>query len=92
MNTAEPKLNGLSDIRFASIIFLFRLAGIPFKLKNVSTIYAVYMKTMIICSCSMFIGMFADVCVHWDDLGRAMKTMRVLIGIGNVIWIHFYCM
>jgi len=91
MNTAEPKIKGLSDIRFGSIIFLFRLAGIPVKVKKISAIYVVYMITVIICSCSMFIGMFADVYVHWDDLGSAMTSIRALFPLTNVMWIYSCC-
>jgi hypothetical protein len=91
MNTAETKVKGLSDIRFASIIFLFRLAGIPVKMKKISTIYAAYIITVIICSSCTFIGMFADANVHWDYSGRAMTSMRVLIPFTNVMWIFLYC-
>jgi hypothetical protein len=91
MNTAEPKVKGLSDIRFASIIFLFRLAGIPVKLKKISTIYAMYMITVIVCSCSTFIGVFLAVYVHWDYLGRAMTSMRALIPFTNIMWIFSCC-
>jgi hypothetical protein len=91
MNTEEPKVKELSDIRFASTIFLCRLAGIPVKMKKISTIYAAYMITVIICSCSTYIGMFADVNVHWDDLGRAMTSMRALITFTNIMWIFLYC-
>jgi len=91
MNTEETKLNGLLDIRFPSIIFLFRLAGIPVKLKKISTTYIVYMITVIICSCCMLIGMFLDVYIHWDDLGRAMSTVRALIAFANFMWIFSIC-
>ena len=91
MNTAQTKVNGLKDIRFASIIFLYRLAGIPVKMKKISTIYAAYMITLIVCSCSTFIGMIADVNIHWDNLGRAMTSMRVLFPFTNVMWIFSYC-
>jgi len=91
MNTGEIKIKGPSDIRFASIIFLFRLAGIPVKMKKISTIYCVYMITVIICSCSTFIGMFADVNAHWDYLGRAMTSMRALFSYANAMWIFSYC-
>jgi len=91
MNTGETKLSGLFDIRFASIIFLFRLAGIPVKVKKISTIYAVYTITMIICYFSTLIGMFADVYVHREDLGRVMTTMRVLISFTNFTWIFSNC-
>jgi len=91
MNRKETKLKGLSEIRFGSIIFLFRMAGIPLKMKKVSTIYSVYMITVIICTFSTFIGMFVDAYIHWDDLGRAMTSIRMLIPFTNVIWIYFYC-
>jgi len=91
MSTSEPKGKGLSYIRFASIIFLFRLAGIPVKMKEIPTIYAAYMITVIICSSSTFIGIFADVNVHWDNLGRAMTSMRALFLFTNVMWIFSYC-
>jgi hypothetical protein len=90
MNTEEPKLKGLSQSRFGSLVFLIRMAGIPVKVKKVSTIYAIYMITMILCGFSMFIGMFVDVYIHWDDLGRAMTTIRVLIPYTNAIWMYFY--
>ena len=73
------------------MIFLLRMAGIPLKMKNISTIYNIYMKTVIICSCSMIVGMFVDVYIHRYDLGRSMTTMRVLISLMNVMWIFSYC-
>jgi len=91
MNRQETKPNGLSDNRFGSMIFLLRMAGIPIKVKKISTIYNIYMKTVIICSCSTLIGMLVDVYSHRDDLGRAMTTMRVLIPFTNVMWIFSYC-
>ena len=91
MNTEEPKLKGVSERRFGSMIFLLRIAGIPVKMKKVSTIYAVYMVTLTVCGYSTFIGMFVDVYLHWDDLGRAMKTLSVLIPFTNIMWIFSYC-
>jgi len=91
MHRKEQKLKDLSEIRFSSMIFLFRMAGIPLKMKQMPTIYAVYMITVIVCSFSTFLGMFVDVYIHWDDLGRAMTTVRMLIPITNVMWVFSYC-
>jgi len=90
MKTEKTKLKGLSEIRFRSTIFLLRMAGIPFQMKKVSTIYAVYMVTVIVCCFSTILGMFFDVYVHWDDLGHAMTTMRILFPFTNIIWIFSY--
>jgi hypothetical protein len=91
MNRKEPKLKGLSEIRFGSMVFLFRMAGIPLKVKKIPTIYGVYMIIVITCSCSMFTGMFVDVYINWEELGRVMTTMRALIPFTNVMWILLYC-
>ena len=90
-NTDKSKLKGLSQTRFGSMIFLFRMAGIPFEMKKISIIYTVYMITVIICSCSTYIGMFVDVYIHWDDLGRAMTSIHMLIPFTNIMWIFLYC-
>jgi hypothetical protein len=90
MYTEVPKLKRQSNIRFGSIIFLLRMAGIPFKMKKISPIYAIYMITMIIFSCSTFIGMFVDVYIHWDELGRAMTNLRVSIQYTNILFVYFY--
>ena len=89
MNPEETKVKGLSEFRFGSMIFLFRMAGIPFKMKKVSTIYALYMITVNVCCCSTVIGMFVDVYIHWDDLGSSVMT--VLISFVNIMWIFSNC-
>ena len=91
MNRKETKLKGLSEIRLGPTIFLLRMAGVPFKMKKVSIIYAIYMRTMFICASTTYLGMCVDVYVHWDELGRAMTTMRALFSFTNVMWIFSNC-
>jgi hypothetical protein len=91
MDNELPEVKGLSNSRFGSIIFLLRLAGIPFKMKKMSTLYTIYLITVISCTFTTYIGMFVDVYIHRDDLGHAMTNIRVSIGFTNVLWILFYC-
>jgi len=91
MEGEELKVKGLSEIRFSRIIFLLRLAGIPFKIKKMPTLYIIYMVTVIICTCSTILGMCIDVYVYRDDLGHVMTNMRVLSGIFSLVWIYFSC-
>ena len=91
MDSEKIKLNSLTYRRFGSIILLFRLAGIPFQKKKISIIYAIYMRTVIICASTTYLGMLVDVYVHWNDLERAMTTLRVLILVTNMMWIYTYC-
>ena len=86
----ESKLKAPSEIRFGSTIFLLRMAGIPLKMKKLKPLFTIYMVTVITCSCSAFIGLYVDVYIHRDDLGRAMTTMRVLLPFTNAMWIFSY--
>jgi hypothetical protein len=91
MESEDTKIKNLKESRFASVIFLLRLGGIPFQMKTISTTYAVYMRTATVCACTTYLGMLADVYVHMDDLGHSMTTMRVLITVMNMMWIYTYC-
>ena len=91
MNIRKTKLKELSEIRFGSTIFLLRMAGIPLKMKKLKPIYTIYMVTVIVCSCSTFIGMSVDAYIRRGDLGGAMATMRTLIPFTNIMWIFSYC-
>jgi len=59
-------------------------------MKKVTTNYAVYMITLILCSFTTYICMVVNVCLHWDDLGCTMTSMLVLIPITNKMWIMLY--
>jgi hypothetical protein len=91
MDKEVTKVNGPLYCRFGSAIFLLRLAGIPFKMKKMSTLYAIYMITVISCTCTTFVGMFVEVYINRDDLGHAMTNMRASIGFTNVLGMFFHC-
>jgi len=91
MDNEVTEVKGLSISRFGSIIFLLRLAGIPFKMKKISTLYSLYMVTAISCSCTTFVGMLVDVYIHRDDLGHVMTNIRASITSTNILWIFFNC-
>jgi hypothetical protein len=91
MEREETKVKELREIRFSWIIFFLRVAGIPFKMTKMSPFYVFYMVTVIICTCSMFLGMFVDVYIYRDDLNHVMSSIRPLIGISGVVWIYFSC-
>jgi hypothetical protein len=91
MGNEVPEVKGLSNSRFGSIIFFLRLAEIPFKMKKMSTLYAIYMITVISYTCTTLVGMFVDVYIHRDDPGHVMKNIRVSVGFTKVLLILFYC-
>jgi len=91
MEKKKPKAKELSEIRFSWIILFLRLGGIPFKLKEMSSLYAIYMITVIICTFSTYLGMFVDVYIHRDDFSHVMTNLRVLTGMTIVLWIYFSC-
>jgi hypothetical protein len=91
MNKKETKLNGQSESRFGSMIFLLRLAGIPLRMKKISNVYAVYMIAVIVCDSTIYLGMLGDVYVHRYELGRAMTSIRALFSFTNAAWLFSIC-
>jgi hypothetical protein len=91
MEIEEEKLKTTSQICFSFVVFFFRFAGVPFNINQISNIYAIYIITVVICSCTTFVGLLADMYIHMDDLGHIMTSMRVLIPLMNTLFIYFYC-
>ena len=91
MEEGKANVKKPSEIRFSWIIFFLRLAGIPFKMKKMSTLYVIYMITVNICTYSTSVGMFVDVYMHRDDLSHVVTNLRVLTGVSMVLWIYFCC-
>jgi len=80
-----------SDNYFNSIIFLFRVAGVPIKINKISTTYATYMLTVVFCTCTTIIGSVVGVYKNRDDLGYIMTSIRVLLAFINDMVIYVYC-
>ena len=91
MSISKTKLKSLSEIRFGSMIFLFRMAGIPFKMNNLKPLYTIYMVITIVSTYSTFIGVYVQAYKHREDLGSAMTILRALITFTNVMWTFSYC-
>jgi hypothetical protein len=91
MEREETEVKELSEVLFRRIIFLFRLAGIPFKMKKISTLYFIYAVTVNFCSGSALLGLFVDAYLHRDDLGYVMTTIRLLSAMTSVVWIYISC-
>ena len=81
----------LSEIRFSSVVLLFRIAGIPLKMKKMSTLYTIYMITVIFCTSTTFVGMIIDVYVHRDNLRHTVTNIRASITSTNIVWMWCYC-
>ena len=90
MESADTKMKSLSERRFGLIIFLLRSGGIPFKMKKISTIYTVYMTTLIVCGYATYIGLLLDGYIYLDNLELVMTTIRVLGPMTNIMWLHTY--
>ena len=91
MEREETKVKGLSEIRFRSVIFLLRLGGIPFKMKEMSPVYVIYMLAVVISTWSTFLGLFVDVYINRGNLAHVVTTVRVLTGTAIALWIYIAC-
>jgi len=84
-------MESLFESRFFSVVLLFRIAGIPLKMNKMSTLYTIYMLTVIFCTSTTFVGMIADVYVHRDNLRHVATNVRSSITAADMLWIWCYC-
>jgi energy-converting hydrogenase Eha subunit F len=80
--------NNLHESRFKILFFIFRLAGLPIKLKPVSRIQTVYSATIIVCNYVTTVSVFMDTFVQTRNLEDVMKKLRLLIGFIYFAWLH----
>ena len=80
--------NNLLESRFKILLFIFRLGGLPLKLKSESRINAVYSATIIVCFYITSLCIFMDTFVPGHVLEDAMKKLRSLIGFILITWMH----
>jgi len=80
--------NNLYENRFKILLFIFRLGGLPIRLKSVSKINTVYNSTIIVCFYFTFVSLFMDTFVHKGQMVYAMKKVRQFIGLSITAWMH----
>jgi hypothetical protein len=80
--------NNLYENRFKILLFIFRLSGLPIKLKTVSRIYTVYSATILVCFYVTTLCLFMDTFVHRHQLDYAMKKLRVFLAFALALWMH----
>jgi hypothetical protein len=78
----------LHESRFKTILFTFRLIGLPIKLKSVSRINTVYNATIVVCFYITAVSLYMDTFVHRHQLEYAMKKLRLFISVILAAWMH----
>jgi hypothetical protein len=76
------------ESRFKILLFIFRMGGIPLKLKSVSRIYTAYSVTVMVCFYITAVCIFVDMLVHRRQLDYAMKKMRLFLAFAIAVWMH----
>ena len=80
--------SNLHESRFKILLFIFRMSGLPLKLKSVSRIYTVYSATIIVCFYITTVSLFMDTLDHRRQLDYAMKKLRVFLGFAIALWLN----
>ena len=87
--TSVSQGNNNHEIRFKTLLFLWRLGGIPLHMKSVSRANTLYNVTVIVCFYITNLCLGMDTFVHRHQLRYAMKKFNVLLGMQIVVWTHF---
>jgi hypothetical protein len=77
VKTREQHESGLSQRRFGTILFLFKLAGIPLGTHPVPRIQIVYNITIALCHYFTYVSCVMDIYVNRNNLEELVKSIRL---------------
>jgi hypothetical protein len=87
MNTKEPQVCDVTEIRFRTVLTFLRIGSIPANMKKLSVLTLVYNALVLLHGYAMYLAFLMDSVVHRDDLKRFMKTFRSLVVASLVLWL-----
>jgi hypothetical protein len=79
----------LLEIRFRKLLLTLRAAGIPVSIQSVSRVRRAYNVIIAVSFYITFCSALMDF-VSADNLKQLMKGTRVVLGMGVVMWQHFF--
>jgi hypothetical protein len=90
MKPDGPHESGLARSRFGTILFIFRLAGIPLNTQSVSPVRSAYNTAIVLCFYITCLSCLMDILVNNNNLEELMKTIRVFFPMILDILIHIF--
>jgi hypothetical protein len=78
----------LSERRFRTLFFVMRLGGVPFNMKNISTVHAIYNGAILMCFCVTYFSVIMGFIVTRHNLEETMNNVRLVYGLGIVTWTY----
>jgi cytochrome b subunit of formate dehydrogenase len=88
MNTKEPRVCGVTEDRFRTILMFLRMAGVPINMKHASMLHSTYNVLMTINAYALCLAFYMDIIIHNDDLKNFMKTFRIVNSSLVLHWLH----
>jgi len=90
METQNILGNSLSEHRFRNILFTLRLTGIPLNMRSVSTVRTIYNGIVVVCFYITYSACVMNLIFNTNNLQDAMKTIRVVLGLQPLVWMHLF--
>jgi hypothetical protein len=75
---------------FNYFLLIFRAAGIPILLENMSISFKLYCVVVNTCVYIFYISTILDLFTHLEDLEYTMETARAAAPASNIIWIYSF--
>jgi hypothetical protein len=90
MKKKGPHGSGLAHSRFGTVLFIFKLAGIPLSTQTISPVRSAYNIIIVVCYYITCVSCSMDLLVNKDNLEELMKSIRVFIPMIFVTLLHMF--
>jgi hypothetical protein len=89
MDTDISHVKDLSERRFRILFFAMRLGGVPFHMKNISTLHATYNVVTVVCFCVTYFSVIMGITVMSQNLEETMNNVRLAYVFIFITWMYF---
>jgi len=88
--TDGPHKTSLTQSRFSTVLFIFKLAGIPLSTQSTSSVHSAYNATIVVCFYITCVSCFMDILNNKDNLEQLIKSIREFLPMVLVIVNHVF--
>ncbi|KAJ4437207.1 hypothetical protein ANN_17342 [Periplaneta americana] len=84
----EPRVREMTEERFRYIFKLFKIAGLPIDIEEVTKLRSMYNLGMLLCTYSVYISTVLELILGKNDVKYFMKAFREFVGMVMYMWIE----
>jgi hypothetical protein len=90
MKTERPHESDVTQSRFGTVLFIFKLVGIQLGTQSISPVQSAYNTTIVVCFYITCVSCFMDPFLNEDNSDELMKSIRIGFAMPLIVLVHMF--